>query len=42
MYVGDFTRGTVYSSDNLQFEFGYENDDFTKDLKGPVALVIGG
>ena len=32
MYVGDFTKGTVYSSQQLQIELGYENDDFTKGL----------
>lgn len=45
MYVGDFTRGTVYSSDDLQLEMGYENDDFTKDLvtikaRRRLALLI--
>jgi len=45
MYVGDFTRGTVYSSDDLQLELGYENDDFTKDLvtvkaRRRLALLI--
>ena len=43
LYVGDFTRGTVYSSNSLQLEFGYENDDFTKDLvtlKGRERLAL--
>lgn len=47
MYVGDFSRGTVYSSDDLQLEMGYENDDFTKDLvtikaRRRLALLIRG
>lgn len=37
-YVGDFTRGTVYSSEELTFEFGYENDDFTKNLITLIGL----
>lgn len=45
MYVGDFGRGTVYSSDSLQLEFGYENTDFTQDLvtlkaRERLALLI--
>lgn len=45
MYVGDFTRGTVYSSGQVQIEMGYENDDFTKDLvtvkaRERLALLI--
>lgn len=45
MYVGDFNRGTVYSSDALQLEFGYVADDFTNDLvtlkaRERLALLI--
>lgn len=45
MYVGDFTRGTVYSTDALQLEFGYVADDFTNDLvtlkaRERLALLI--
>ena len=43
MYVGDFSRGTVYSSDSMLLEFGYENDDFSKDLvtlKGRERLAL--
>jgi len=45
MYVGDFTRGTVYSSDDLQLEIGYDADDFSKDLvtikaRRRLALLI--
>jgi len=45
MYVGDFSRGTVYSSDELQLETGYATDDFTKDLvtikaRRRLALLI--
>jgi HK97 family phage major capsid protein len=45
MYVGDFSRGTVYSNDSLQLEFGYVADDFTNDLvtlkaRERLALLI--
>ena len=43
MHVGDFSRGTVYSSDSLQLEFGYEDKDFTQDLvtlKGRERLAL--
>ena len=45
LYVGDFKTGTVYSSDEVQIEFGFENDDFTKDLvtikaRERMALLI--
>jgi len=45
LYAGDFTRGTVYSSDQLQLEIGYDADDFTKDLvtikaRERMALLI--
>lgn len=38
MYVGDFSAGTVFSSEELTFEFGYENDDFTKNLVTLIGL----
>lgn len=37
MYIGDFTRGTYYSGDLIQIEFGYINDDFGKDLVSVLA-----
>lgn len=45
MYVGDFTRGTVYSSGEFQIEMGFVNDDFAKDLvtvkaRERLALLI--
>ena len=32
MYAGDFTRGTVFSGNQLEISMGFENDDFTKGL----------
>lgn len=30
--VGDFTKATVFVKEAMNIEFGYENDDFTKNL----------
>lgn len=32
LYVGDFTKGTVYSNNQIEIAFGFEDDDFTKGL----------
>lgn len=32
LYVGDFTRGTVYSNNQFEIAFGFEDDDFTRNL----------
>lgn len=45
MYVGDFTRGTVYSSGEFRIEMGFVDDDFGKDLvtvkaRERLALLI--